>query len=121
MVLLVDDNPKVLEAAEQMLDCRRGLYFASSPKQARELMGLIGADVSVVLIDLDLRSEDAFSFIGEMRRNYPDLPVIAISGDFQKRSLQRARVMGATVALSTPVTADWNAAIARARGRAAHA
>src|SRR4051812_25378647 len=104
MLLLVDDDPTFLERANSLLRATNlGIFFARDAAHARRLMGSVGAEFSVVMIDLDLPGEDGFSFISEMRRHFPDLPVIAISGVFQKHVLESARLLGAADVLQKPI------------------
>jgi CheY-like chemotaxis protein len=121
MLLIVDDDPTFLEKAEAVLDIGRGIFFARSAEHAKELMGTVGAAFSLAMIDLDLPGQDGFSFIMEMRKNFPDLPLIAISGVFQKHVLESARALGAADALQKPIGEAWNVAIARVRAQAARA
>jgi len=117
MVLVVDDDPNFLEQAMQSLNSGKGLFIARDAKQAKELMGCVGAAFSLVLIDLDLPGQDGFSLIHEMRAAFPDLPVIAISGVCQHDVLESAKLMGATAALSKPIDSAWNLAIAEAKSK----
>jgi CheY-like chemotaxis protein len=119
MLLIVDDDPAFLMSAEKQLNEGRGVFFAGNASDAKALIRSVGSDFSVVMVDLDLPGEDGFSLIGDLRRNFPDLPLIAISGVFQKDALESAKVFGAKDALQKPITPEWKAAIARARRRAA--
>jgi DNA-binding NtrC family response regulator len=120
MLLIVDNDVHFLEEAQATLDAGRGMIFASSAKQAKDLIGSIGATFSVIMIDLDLGRDDGFDLILEMRRQYPDLPVIAISGVYRRHILESAKALGAVDALSKPITPEWNLALARARQKQRH-
>lgn len=115
MLLIVDDDPAFLETAELLLGPERGVFFAKDAEHAKSLMGSVGAAFSAVLIDLDLPGQDGFSLIQEMRKAFPDLPVIAISGVLQRDVLESAKLVGAADALPKPIGPDWIAAIARVR------
>jgi|SRR4051812_11342432 CheY-like chemotaxis protein len=120
MLLLVDDDPTFLEKAEELLRSEsRGIFFAANAQQAKDLIDTIGAGFSLVMIDLDLPGQDGFSLISEVRRHFPDLPVIAISGVFQKHVLESALLVGAAAALQKPIAPDWKDAISRVRARTA--
>lgn len=122
MLLIVDDDPAFLLNAQELLDDgARGIYFAGSAEHAKELIGTVGAGFSVALVDLDLPGQDGFSLIREMRQHFPDLPVIAISGVFQKHVLESAKAVGAADTLAKPITPEWKTAIAAARGKTAGA
>jgi len=121
MLLIVDDDPMFLERAEELLLGEgKGIFFARDAEHAKELMGAVGEGFSVVMIDLDLPGQDGFSLISEMRRHFPNLPIIAISGVFQKHVLESAKLLGAAEALEKPIGPEWRSAIARVRAGAAH-
>jgi CheY-like chemotaxis protein len=117
MLLIVDDDPRFLEAAERMLNPGRGVFFAGNARHAKQLIRIIGDALSVVLIDLDLPGEDGFSLIRELRDAFPDLPLIAISGVVPRDVLESAKALGAAEALPKPINSAWNAAIDRARSQ----
>ncbi len=115
MLLIVDDDPKFLESAQALLDMGRNIFFAGNAEHAKSLMSSVGMGFSVVMIDLDLPGQDGFALIREMRQHFPDLPIIAISGVFQRHVLESAKALGANEALQKPIDPEWNAAIERVR------
>jgi CheY-like chemotaxis protein len=115
MLMIVDDDPRFLAQAQEMLTGDGPVYFAGNAEHAYQLMAVVGAGFSVVMIDLDLPGKDGFALIREMRQHFPDLPIIAISGVFQTHVLESAKALGATDTLQKPVTAEWKAVIQRAR------
>src|SRR4051812_11674939 len=119
MLLIVDHDPEFLEATGQLLDFGWGVFVAGDGKHAKELIRSVGAALSVVLVDLDLPKEDGFLLIRELREEFPDLPVVAISGAMQRGVLQRTKVLGAADALVKPINSEWKAAIGRVRRRRA--
>ena len=118
MLLVVDDDPDFLGTAERLLNTGRGVFLAGNAEQAKYLVGTVGDAFSVALVDLDMPVEDGFALIAEMHRDYPGLPVIAISGVLQSFVLESAKYLGAFDALQKPITPEWLDTIARARSRA---
>ena len=118
MLLIVDDDPAFLEKAVGVLNSGRGIFLAGDAEQAKLLMSLMGAEFSLMLIDLELPGQDGFSFIRELHCQFPNLLLIAITGVYDAYALETARMMGAVAALSKPITNEWDATIARARSRA---
>ena len=112
MLLIVDDDPVFLDQARENFDAGRGIFLAPDAARARELLDLLGANLTVALVDLDLPDEDGFTLIHEMRRRFPNLAVVAISGVYQQHVLDSAISLGARATLQKPITPDWNAAIA---------
>jgi CheY-like chemotaxis protein len=117
MLLLIDDDPKFLEKARELLDTGRGVFLAGSAEQAKDLLGSIGSGFTLFMIDLDLPGQDGFSLIREMRQHFPEIPIIAISGVFQRNVLECAKVLGAVDALQKPISPEWTAAIERVNGK----
>src|SRR4051812_69247 len=115
MLMIVDDDPRFLVQAQELLDTGEGVYFAGSAEHAKALLGCVGQGITAMLVDLDLKGQDGFSLIHELRQHFPDLPVIAMSGVFQRHVLESAKLLGAADALQKPITAEWKSAIATAR------
>src|SRR3954465_4896762 len=109
MLLVVDDDPSFLEQTK-VLDSGRGVFFAGNAEHAKSLIATVGAEFSVVMIDVDLPGQDGFSLIREMRTNFPDLPVIAISAVLNTDVLEPAKLIGAADALQKPIGPEWKAA-----------
>jgi CheY-like chemotaxis protein len=118
MVLLVDDDPKFLEKARELLDTGQGIFLAGSAEQAKNLLGTVGSGFTLVMVDLDLPGQDGFSLIREMRQFFPDIPIIAISGVFQRNVLESAKVFGAVDALQKPITPEWKSVVERFQEKA---
>jgi CheY-like chemotaxis protein len=113
MILLVDDDPDFLQKAEAIMARHRQVYFARDAKSALDLMASVGEGFTVALIDLDLPGVDGFELIGKMRRHFPDLPIIAVSGVVQQHVLESAKTVGADEVLPKPITGEWKSTIER--------
>jgi|SRR5579884_4196779 len=61
VILLIEDDPAVLEAAQELLNHQRRVFFASDTRHALELAQDLG--FSVVLVDLDLKRGDGLLLI----------------------------------------------------------
>jgi|SRR5579862_5080794 len=116
MILVVDDDPSFLENAQEILNRDRRVFLAENAKQAFKLAEDLG--FSVALVDLDLRGQNGFELIQEMRERFPDLPIIAISGAFQSDTLETAKLFGAVEVLQKPITAAWKPVVERIRATA---
>lgn len=119
MLLVVDDDPVFLDQAREILDPGRGVFLAPTAARARELLGLLGAGLTVAMVDLDLPDEDGFSLIRELRRRFPDLSIVAVSGVYQEHVLESAKALGACKTFRKPIAPDWNTAITALRHRVA--
>ena len=107
MLLIVDHDPQLLEAAARLVGPNE-VWFAGSIEHARSLIACVGGSLSLALVDLELPDGEGPAFIRDLRESFPDLPVIAVSGT-------SARIVGEVDVLRKPVTSEWRATIARAR------
>jgi CheY-like chemotaxis protein len=117
MILVVDDDLAFFQKAQAVLadSADSGMLFAQDAAQAMKLLGSLGDEFSVALIDLDLPGMNGFDLIDQMRKKYPRLPVIAISGVFQASVLESAKAVGAAEVLSKPITQNWGSTVERVR------
>lgn len=78
-VLLVDDETDYLEITAKRLT-RRGYEVATASDCRTGLASLAGFPVDVVVLDLMLPDMDGNDCLKELRRDYPELGVIMLTG-----------------------------------------
>src|SRR5689334_9236788 len=108
-ILVVDDEPDVAELFRQRFrrDVRQGIYvlhFAASGEEAlQQLASEIQPELIVILSDINMPGMDGLTLLGEVRKRFPDLPVMMITayGDNERR--RRADDLGAADFLTKPV------------------
>jgi len=115
MILVVDNDPTVLDQAQQILNRERQVFLARDAARALELSGNLG--FSVALVDLDLPGGAGFELIRTLRRSVPDLQIIAISNPIYNLSPEDAKKLGVAAVLQKPITADWKPIVERIRAR----
>jgi two-component system, response regulator, stage 0 sporulation protein F len=111
-ILVVDDEPDVAELFRQRFrrETREGTYvmhFAVSGEHALELLaGEIEPQLIVILSDINMPGMDGLTLLGEIKRRFPDLPVMMITayGDDERR--RRADALGASEFITKPVDFD---------------
>ena len=111
-ILVVDDEPDVADLSLQRFrrEARAGTYvmhFAASGEEALErLAGEIKPELIVVLSDINMPGMDGLTLLDEVRRRFPDLPVMMVTayGDDERR--RRASELGASEFLTKPVDFD---------------
>jgi CheY-like chemotaxis protein len=111
-ILVVDDEPDVADLFRQRFrrETREGTYvmhFAFSGAEALErLAGEIEPELIVILSDINMPEMDGMQLLGEIKRLYPDLPVMMVTayGDDERR--RRAGELGASEFLTKPVDFD---------------
>ena len=115
MILVVDNDPAVLDQALQILNRERQVCLAPDATQALELVSNLG--FSVALIDLDLPEGTGFDLIRTLRWTVPDLQIIAITNAIYGLSPEDAQKLGVVEVLRKPITPDWKPIVERIRAR----
>ena len=115
MILVVDDDPIVLDQAQQILNRERQVFLAEDSTRALDLAGNLG--FSVALVDLDLPGGAGFDLIRTLRRNVPDLQIIAVTNAISSLSSEDAQRLGAVEVLRKPITPAWKPIVERIRAR----
>ena len=101
-VLVVDDDTKIRQLTA--CDVRRGRYAVIEAVDGQEGMKQIATrPIKVVVTDLVMPGQEGIETIRELRRNYPEVKILAISGAFGGGSyLKLASHLGADAVLSKP-------------------
>ena len=113
-ILIVDDHPLFRDALrlsltqkpEQLALSDRGqVQFSSSLEEA---LGLLKEDdgIDLVLLDLHLPGNDGFLGLLELRKLYPSIAVLVISGNDEQSVVAKARACGAAGFISKSLAAD---------------
>ena len=89
MILVVDNDPTVLDQAQQILNRERQVFLALDATRALELSGNLG--FSVALVDLDLPGGAWVDLIRTLRRNVPTkrLPLLFLRRPLRQLSQLR--------------------------------
>jgi two-component system, response regulator, stage 0 sporulation protein F len=111
-ILVVDDEPDVAELFRQRFrrETRQGTYamhFAASGEQALEMLADgIEPTLIVILSDINMPGMDGLTLLGEIKRRFPDLPVMMITAYGDDEHRRRAADSGAADFLTKPVDFD---------------
>jgi CheY-like chemotaxis protein len=108
-ILVVDDEPDVAELFRQRFrrETREGTYvlhYATSGAEALDrLAGEIEPTLVAVLSDINMPGMDGLQLLVEIKRRFPNLPVMMVTayGDEDRR--RRAAEYGAAEFLTKPV------------------
>jgi CheY-like chemotaxis protein len=111
-ILVVDDEPDVAELFRQRFrrEVRAGTYvlhFANAGEQAVAIMGEgVRPELVVILSDINMPGMDGLTLLGEIKKRWPDIPVMmgTAYGDGERR--RRATESGAAEFLTKPVDFD---------------
>lgn len=95
-ILLVDENPYVVEALQTLVEVFPGLTVAAHAGTGEEALALLpGLEVDVALVDLALPTISGIDTIAAARLIRPDLPCIILSAHNEGSYVQRALAVGA--------------------------
>jgi CheY-like chemotaxis protein len=108
-ILVVDDEPDVALLFRQRFrrEVREGAYVANSGEIAlQQLAAGIEPTLIVILSDINMPGMDGLTLLGEIKKRFPDLPVMMVTayGDDERR--RRADQLGASEFLTKPVDFD---------------
>src|SRR5690348_13719910 len=115
-ILVVEDEHELRLYLEMALRCLGyKAELAQDGNEALECLQAGGGDISAVLLDFIMPNRDGIETLIEIRKLYPDLPVIMISGAPSPLNIVTAMKNGATDFLCKPVThEDLRKALTRA-------
>ena len=101
-ILVVDDNAGLRTAARALLEAA-GFQVVEAESGAAALRVLRSEGADVVLTDIFMPDTDGIELIHGLRRESPDLPIVAMSGG-GKDVLAVARSFGAAGIVQKPLT-----------------
>jgi len=102
-VLLVDDDPDLLEIGRDMLEvCGYRAVVAGSGEEALHLFKAHKGSIHVVLMDLSLPGMDGSQCMKEIQRLDPSVRVILTSGLGDAHQVEQALAAGARAFLPKP-------------------
>jgi two-component system cell cycle sensor histidine kinase/response regulator CckA len=105
VVMVVDDEESVRNSFQQILaPAGYRVIPVDSGKQALRILGAERLDL--VVTDLVMPDLDGLELIQSIRRDHPDVKIIAVSGAFGGQYLRAAEFMGADASLMKPVGAE---------------
>ena len=105
-ILIIDDEHEILLMLKKMLE--RAGYLVDLALDGKDGMELLGKDnFSLIITDIIMPEKEGLEIILEIRKTYPDIKIIAISGGGRlspEGYLESARHMGASRVFQKPFT-----------------
>jgi len=112
-VLVVDDDDGVRDLFQGVLEGAG--YEVLSAGNGEQAMAIVQSHaLDVVVTDLVMPVREGIETIRAIRKGYPALKIIAVSGAFSGSFLEAAQILGASAALMKPVTPEQLLAAVRA-------
>lgn len=100
-IVVADDEDASRERIARSL--RQSGYFPVEVADGQEAIDRIGeGGIDLLITDLVMPRKEGIETIRELRRGYPDLPIIAISGAVEGSYLKAAAKLGASATLAKP-------------------
>jgi len=104
-ILIIDDEPNLRRSLSLIL-MREG-YQVTCAASAQEALQLLQAgSYDLVFLDLKMPDRDGMSILPEMRRRYPDMPVVILTAHATLNSAMEAVRQGAREYLLKPIQPD---------------
>ena len=104
-VLVVDDDASLRNLLVETLEAAGYQTFsAENGKTARAEAARNAVDL--VITDLAMPEEEGIEMIRHLRKERPDLKVVAMSGTFEPALLKAARLLGAQASLTKPISSE---------------
>jgi DNA-binding NarL/FixJ family response regulator len=96
-ILLLDDHALIREALRGVVAELTGDAVVLEASDSRQAMRLIEAnpDLHLILLDLSLPDRDGFAVVGDLRRHYPTISIVVVSGFHDRENILRALDLGA--------------------------
>ena len=106
-LLLVDDDPLIVESLSLALGDDYTVYSAESRKQTKELMQRLADVPSLALVDLGLpplphNPDEGFALITELIILNPNMKILVLSGQSDTANIQHALTLGAVDFIPKP-------------------
>jgi two-component system, cell cycle sensor histidine kinase and response regulator CckA len=104
-VLVVDDERPIRDLLSAILE-ESGFQVLTAPNGREARIMARQHPIDLVISDLAMEDGEGIEMIGNLRKAYPKLKIIAMSGVFGLDVLSSARVIGASATLTKPLSAD---------------
>ena len=107
VLLLVDDDPLIIDSLSLILQEDYLVYTAESRNQVKKLIQESGVSASLALIDLGLpplrhEPDEGFRLITELIGLNPDMKILVLSGQGEKSNIKHAMTLGAVDFIPKP-------------------
>jgi DNA-binding response OmpR family regulator len=102
-ILVVDDDPTVLKSCQRVLEAEGfDVYLVPSADKALEAMR--NDDFALLLVDIKMPQRDGIYLMTEIKKEWPHIPIIVMSGYDTEQTVQQAMETGATSFIAKPFT-----------------
>src|SRR5947209_8284810 len=107
-VLIVDDDPGLLQALPEALRLRMsGVTVDTADSAAAALERIAAQDYNAIVTDIKMPGMDGFALLAEIRARRPDTPTLMITGHGERALAVKAVRRGACDFVQKPIDRDY--------------
>ena len=107
-VLIVDDDPALLQALPEALQLRmEGVTVDVADSAAAALGRIVARDYDAIVTDIKMPGMDGFALLAEIRTRWPDTPTLLITGHGEHDLVVDALRGGAYDFIQKPIDRDY--------------
>lgn len=104
-ILVVDDDAIVIKSCRRILEAE-GFEVSSVPSADKALEALKSYDFDLLLIDVKMPKHDGMYLMREIKKNWPEIPIIIMSGYPTPETIADVLKLGATLFIPKPFKPD---------------
>jgi DNA-binding NtrC family response regulator len=104
-ILVVDDEDIVLESCQAVFELD-GFEAQFAPNADKALAAINNTEFDLLLIDVKMPKKDGMYLMRKIKQQWPDIPIIVMSGYYTTDTIQEAMSMGAATFIAKPFEPD---------------
>ena len=104
-ILVVDDDAIVIKSCKRILEAE-GFEVSSAPGADNALEVMKASDFDLMLIDVKMPKRDGMYLMREIKKNWPEIPTIIMSGYPTPETISEVLKLGATLFIPKPFRPD---------------
>jgi DNA-binding NtrC family response regulator len=104
-ILVVDDDAIVIRSCRRILEAE-GLEVSAVPSADKALEAMKTFDFDLLLIDVKMPKRDGMYLMREIKKNWPEIPTIVMSGYPTPETIAEVLRLGATLFIPKPFRPD---------------
>jgi DNA-binding NtrC family response regulator len=104
-ILVIDDEPVVLDSCRKVLE-EEGFYVHLVPSADEALAVLQEKAFDLLLVDVKMPKHDGIYLMQMVKKQWPDIPIIVMSGYPTQDTITDGANMGAAAFIPKPFTPD---------------
>jgi DNA-binding NtrC family response regulator len=104
-ILVVDDDPIVLDSCKRVFEAE-GLEVCLVSSTGKALEAIKNNVFDIVLIDVKMPEQDGMYLMRAVKRQWPELPIVVMSGYSTPETIAEGLQLGAEEFIAKPFTPD---------------